>query len=214
MVNLPEPTLDYIRLLSIDPGTDTMGVSIFDISPDDYSFRVVYSNTFKASQYTTYGTTYADSRGHATARLYQHSKVLTEIMEYTQPTLICAESNFLKFGRVEAYKALVLCFDMILDVVWNYSPSMYLYRVDPVSAKNYVGVSHKGTDKEDVRAGVVKHLSDYMDGVCLDDLDEHSIDSIAIGHCFIKRELFREFVESTKKKKKWRGKRRKRKGKK
>lgn len=208
---LPEPTADYIRLISIDPGTDTMGVCIYDINPEDFSdFKIVYGNTFKASQTTDTSTSYASRLSNSGARLRTHRKTLEEIFFYTQPTLICAESNFLKRHRVTAFEALVRTFEMLLDMVWNYSPSMYLYRIDPISAKNAVGVSHIKTDKEDVRRGVMKNLTDKLsEPLRFDMFDEHTIDACAIGYCFIRRELIRDIIASTKSKRKGRRRRKK-----
>lgn len=202
---VPTPRDDAIRILGIDPGTDTLGVGIIDIDIYTYEPIVVYGHTFKASKMIDSESTAVERLGARTIRLRTHYESLFDIFEVAEPTLIAAETPFLKFGRVSAFEALVECYVMMQQAVWQYSPSFYLHRVDPVSAKNYVGVSHKGTDKNDVRDGVLKHFAGKVaDGVDMALFDEHTIDAIAVANCLYRKRLMSQNVESTRKKRKFR----------
>lgn len=206
----PSPRDDVIRILGIDPGTDTLGVAILDIDIESYEPTVVYGHTFKASKMIDLTSTVVDRLGARAVRLRTHRTSLMEVFDATEPTLIAAETPFLKFGRVSAFEALVECYAMMREVVWQYSPSCYLHRVDPVSAKNYVGVSHKGTDKNDVRRGVLAHFAGKVaKGVPIETFDEHTIDAIAVAHCLYRKRLLGDNVESTRKKRKFKARRRK-----
>lgn len=210
----PSPRDDVIRILGIDPGTDTLGIGIIDINLDTYEPQVVYGHTFKASKMIDNSSTLVEKLGPRAVRLRAHYDSLMEVFECTEPTLIAAETPFLKFGRVSAFEALVECYAMMKEAVYQYSPSFDLHRVDPVSAKNYVGVSHKGTDKNDVRRGVLEHFAGKVaDGVPIETFDEHTIDAIAIANCLFRTRLLGQLVESTRKKRKFRRRAKKRKGK-
>lgn len=210
MLELPAPRDDVIRILGIDPGTDTLGVGIIDVNIETFEPTVVFGHTFKASKMIDKTSTIAECLGNRALRLAMHAESLSECFICTAPTLIAAETPFLKFGRVSAYEALVECYAMMQKAVWDYSPSFYLHRVDPVSAKNYVGVSHKGTDKNDVRRGVLEHFKGKVaDGVPIETFDEHTIDAIAVANCLYRRELLSDNVESTRKKRKFRKRKRK-----
>lgn len=215
MLHIPPPNPNVIRIVGIDPGTDTLGVGIIDIDIETYEPLVVYGHTFKASKTIDTHSTRTERLGNRAVRLEEHHKSLLEVFCTCSPSLIAAETPFLKFGRVSAYEALVECYAMMQDAVWTYGPSFYLHRVDPVSAKNHVGVSHKGTDKNDVRTGVLKHFEGKVaEGVPITTFDEHTIDALAVANCLYRKRLLGHNVESTRKKKKFRGRGRSRRKKK
>jgi len=208
----PEQSPDTIRLIGIDPGTATLGTAILDVNMDTFEATVVYGHTNDASKVSVLKAWDKDIRGGRDSRIEDHAEYLYELFTYANPTSIAAESPFLRIGRVTSFEALVECYRMMRKVVWQYSPSLCLRRIDPISAKNYVGVSHIGTDKEDVRAGVVKHYGDKCaEGVYLDDFDEHTIDALAVAHCLLQKYIHGIELISTKKKKKPRGKKTRRK---
>lgn len=90
-----------------------------------------------------------------------------------------------------AFRALTECMVFISDAVGRYDPMMLLHVVDPPTAKMAVGlVIKKGMTKDDVKKAVLA-LKDLENpnGIILEDLDEHSIDSIAVGYYLAKRIL-------------------------
>lgn len=189
--DLPKP--NHYRIVAIDPGTDTLGVACLDVDIDTLKPTVVWGHTLKASKDADKNNAYTEVLGYRAERLRWHSINLLKILNVLQPDRIAAESPFFRRGRASAYEALVECFMMLKTTVYKYSRSLYLHRVDPVTGKGYVGVSHKGTDKEDVRGGVKKYLGDNLaDNITLDMFDEHTIDAIAISNVIYRRDILNE----------------------
>ena len=197
----PEPPLpNQIRILGIDPGTDTLGICIMDVDCDTYEPVVVWGNTLHASKNTDRWTGYGEIRGMRDARLKSHSVALAELLRAVTPTLIAAETPFFNRKRPSAFEALVECYAMLRDTVWQYSPTLILNRIDPVMAKNYIGVDHRGTDKSDVQRAIVLHYaSKCAEGVQINRFDEHTIDAVAICNALLRHTLLGEVVERTKK---------------
>lgn len=208
----PEAEGHIIRLIGLDPGTDTLGAAIMDVDMNTYEPTIVFGETNHASKAAKDLTWKQEIRGGRDVRLDMHRRYLTELFDYTTPTAVAAESPFLKFGRVTSFEALVECYAVLRDTLWNYSPSMYLRRIDPITAKNYVGVSHIGTDKSDVRKAVIAIYKDKCaEGVNIEEFDEHTIDGIAVAHCLLQKYLLNVDISSSKKKKKRGGRRRRKK---
>lgn len=211
----PEAGPDIIRLIGLDPGTDTLGAAVMDVNMDTYEPTIVFGETHHASKAAKDITWKQEIRGGRDVRLEMHRRYLSELFDYTAPVAVAAESPFLKFGRVTSFEALVECYAVLRDTLWDYSPSMYLRRIDPITAKNYVGVSHIGTDKDDVRKAVIALYKDKCaEGVDIMSFDEHTIDAIAVTHCLLQKFLLNVEIASSKKKKKRGGRRRRKKGKK
>jgi hypothetical protein len=69
--------------------------------------------------------------------------------------------------------------------VYAYDPFMPLQIVDPTTVKTNIGmIKIRGTDKEDVRKALKALKELEWDGVDIDDLDEHAVDSVAIGYYY------------------------------
>lgn len=205
---LAPPGDSIIRIIGIDPGTDTLGLSVLDVDMDnDYEARLVYARTHTASKSVKDLEWQRQMRGGRDVRLQSHSELLASFLEEARPNLVAAESPFLKFGRVQAYEALVECYAMLRETLWNYSHCMVLRRIDPITAKNSVQVSHIGTDKDDIKAKILEMYSGRTD-VDINDLDEHSTDAAAVAHCAYRQIVLGETWSSTRKKKKGRNPRR------
>lgn len=199
----PAPGPSTVRIIGIDPGTDTLGIGVIDVDIDDYSTKLVYAETLHAAKATRKQEWKREILGGADTRILSHADELLERLAILEPTVVASESPFLNYRRVTAFEALVKCFRMLREVLWNYSPSMFLRGIDPITVKNSVGVSHIGTDKTDMQKAVVALYKDKCDDdFPIGDIDEHSIDAVAVAHCVYRRHLLGDLWESTKKAKK------------
>lgn len=202
MFNLAAPAPNAIRIMGIDPGTDTLGIAVVDVDIDTKEYKLMYGHTFHASKYVSLYPEMAQARGSRDVRLMVLRQKLIEAFVLAEPEHIAAESPFLQRGKVSAFEALVECYAMMRDAVWAYSSQITLQRIDPVTVKNYVGVSHKGTDKNDVRRAInaiyENRCSEHVD---LSSFDEHANDAVAVCHVVVRNRIFGEVVESTRKKK-------------
>jgi hypothetical protein len=82
----------------------------------------------------------------------------------------------------QAFAALTECLTAIRRAVLRYDDFKPLLLVDPPTAKLAVGVKGKGSVKDDVKQGVLS-LRNLLnpDNIDIQNLDEHSIDAIAVA---------------------------------
>lgn len=181
MLFLPDHDPTY-RILSIDPGTDTLGYAILDLNLDTGQVLVPAVETVSGSRLARrYQQTIA-TYGEKTARLQAHEENLFSLLCWYRPHAVIAESPFL--GRFpQAFAALVECLSMIQRAVARYDRTLPLETVDPPTAKKAVGVVGKGTSKDDVRQGVLgMERIVFASGIEAALIDEHGTDAIAVGY--------------------------------
>ena len=171
------------RAIGIDPGTDTLGLSVLDLDLKDGEIRVEESLTFFGSKMVRERQGVADDHGARFARLQGLEEALVQSFFYWKPHAIICESPFYNPRRPGAYAALIEAVGMVQRAVYSYAPHMALLTIDPASAKAHLGVSGKSGDKELVKQAIVKRIDLHNPhGIDLTALDEHSIDSLAIAY--------------------------------
>ena len=188
-----------LRILSIDPGSDTLGASIIDVDLNTLTATVIDSITFNASLHLKHGPQYSSIEavhGNRYARLTTHKNNLTRHMGYWKPHMIICEAPFMGLNP-KSYATLVECVDAIREATYRYNPLIELYTVPPMNAKKAIGVSGRGKTKDDVRDAILNMVNNNQSKLCytantpLVMLDEHSIDSIAVGYY-----LYLELIKS------------------
>ena len=146
------PEYQAVRILSIDPGTDTLGVSVFDVDLRTNTKTLVHAFTYAASKYIDHlkNNTQWEMIDEKYMRLHRHYGHMKDLLDYYQPHLVYHENAFMgKFPK--AYEGLV---------------------------QSYIG----GISKDQVLRSVSK-IKDLQNlHVLLPQLDEHAVDSIAIGY--------------------------------
>lgn len=178
------------RLVSIDPGTDTLGVSVLEIDFKTGKIDIIEAKTFGAGKLLRLNEKLKEEallRGDRFSRLKLHEENLHSFLQAFQPTFVASEAPFMGLRRANAYEALLECLVAIRNAAYRYDDSIFVDMVSPTSAKKSVGVSGRGKTKDDVARGVAAAIKDkkrnikYSSTVPLNNLDEHSIDSIAVG---------------------------------
>lgn len=171
----------HFNILGIDPGTDTLGVSLLGFDLSDHSLTLHEARTYRASDRLDPFSITALSHGERYARMTLLCQALADLMERTRPHAIISEAPFL--GRFpQSFEALVQCVNMIRTTVYQYNPAFALETVDPPSAKKAVGAVVSGPDKkESVRQAILRLPIACAPGVHLGALDEHTIDSLAVA---------------------------------
>lgn len=180
MLTLPEGPPIY-RIMSLDPGTDTLGVAIIDLDLRDYSATIVFANTIKGNKRARLYPEMEEDFGSRAARLHSLSVVLRELVFKMRPNCVISESPYMgKFAQ--AFEALVQCLGMIQGVIYEYDPTMVLETIDPPSAKKATGASGRGGDKMAV-SNAIRNLVKLRNatGFPIEALDEHTTDAIAVG---------------------------------
>lgn len=181
MVPRTEPEIP-LRVVGIDPGTETLGFSVLDLSLSTGAVHVVHSETIVAQKFLSDYRIEETTHGGRTARLMALEDRVFIMLEQFQPNAICAESPFLrKFPMT--FAALTECISYIRRAVMRYDRFKPLEVVDPPSAKMAVGMTIKrGATKDDVAVSVAQLPLTYEEGINLSELDEHQIDSIAVAY--------------------------------
>lgn len=179
----------FFRLMSIDPGTNTMGVSVLFIDLINKRIHLEYVKTLTAAKTLNQYEQYMEIHGERSARLFSHEIALNDLMNHWGIHGLVSESPYL--GRFpQAFGALVECMSVIRKAVYTFNPFMTVFTIDPATVKMAVGVSGKSGDKQ-AMARAVKGLHDFIvnPNINLEDLDEHSIDSAAVGYARAKQML-------------------------
>jgi Holliday junction resolvasome RuvABC endonuclease subunit len=191
MLICPEAPPIY-RLLSIDPGSYTLGWAIIDLNVFDRTTSVVAAGT-NHSQYALVDYPfYTEVQGERHSRLHAHQFALTNLLNYFQPQCVISEAPYLgKFPQ--AFETLVECLFLIRQTVANYNLALPLETVDPPSAKKAVGASGRGGDKNAVRLAILELKNLRWVNVNPHTLDEHAIDAIAVG-CYKVRTFSDDFL--------------------
>ena len=135
----------------------------------------------------------ADRVGDHQVRVEAIEEEVFEALCEFHPDVVIMETPYL--GRLaQTFFVLTQVMVAIGRAVERYSAAMYLQKIDPSTAKKAIGVPGNSSDKSLVRKAVLglKNLDNVSDKP-LEDLDEHSIDAIAVAHYYCVTELGLEF---------------------
>lgn len=173
------PVNEPFRLLAIDPGTNTLGIAIIDIDLVAKTKCLVHAYTFEAGKHLDYYQDHPQWQQMEEKywRLHRHEENLYGLIEHYQPHMVVHESAFMgKYPK--AYQGLTECLCAIRQGVYRYSVNLPIVPITPMEVKYTIG----GVKKEEVLHAVqqlkdLQHLHDFLPY-----LDEHAIDSIAIGY--------------------------------
>ncbi|QVD49373.1 hypothetical protein LUCX_303 [Xanthomonas phage vB_XciM_LucasX] len=170
------------RVVGIDPGTENLGFSVLDLDLHVGRIHVAHSETILTTKMIKDYRIEEQTHGMRTARLMALEDRLFVLFELFQPNAICTESPFL--GRFpQAFAALTECVSYVRRAVHRFDRYLPLEMVDPPTAKKAVGMTVKrGITKDDVKEAVRKLEITYAEGIALDALDEHQVDSIAVAY--------------------------------
>lgn len=175
-------TQEYIRVLGIDPSTTNMGVSIIDVPlKRKTNLQLVYANTIFGEQVKFDIPKQFDDTSDTgvLARSYGLSRSLKDILNIYSPDVTICEDNFLGMSA-GTFKQLIQAVSLLREACNNADKPCHLSYVLPNLAKATVGANFKGTQKEDVKKGVIDYQGLDHNGIEIALLDEHSIDSMAI----------------------------------
>lgn len=183
----------YLKLVCIDPGTDTLGISTLHYYPKLKKIIVISAETFSGAKLSKRDYNIRDlifdNTPSKIQRLSALSNVIYDYLIDVSPDIIVAESAFLKYGRATAFEALVETLCMIREVIKRYDISTPLYVISPKAAKKAIGtVIKKKMDKDDARFALHKYIDENELVECdidLNILDEHSTDSLVVGLGFL-----------------------------
>lgn len=182
MLVMPKSNESF-RIAGFDPGAN-LGLAFIENALDGSNPIVRRVETEKLNP-AEYGyKEIAELHGNRVVRLMIMHDRVTQFLRDVKPHGVVVEGNYL--GRfANAFASLVECVAVIRSAVYAYDPFMTLHLVDPTTVKTNIGMTKiRGTDKEDVKKAMKNLKSLDWDGINIDDLDEHSIDSVAITYYY------------------------------
>lgn len=174
-----------LRIIGIDPGTDTLGVSVLEVCLATNRISLAMSATYSGTQMARNYRWISQVHGDKVARLRAHHDNLCNIFHFWNPHEIICEAPYL--GRFpSAFQALVECKQAILSAVMDYDEYLQLQIVDPPTVKKALKVNGKSGDKSLMHNGITdlvnRGVIQNPSGIYIPELDEHSIDSIAVAY--------------------------------
>ena len=168
------------RILAIDPGKYT-GVTIVDLMPND---EIVYTHveTLDSMNLIRKHKDITFIYGERYAKIYAVAYEISGLLAEFQPHCIVAENAYYNRRRPTAFGSLLELLCILRETVAKYNQHRPLELVKANNVKQAVGVVGGTNDKELVRTAVGLLKVYYEPHICLDQLDEHAIDSMAIGY--------------------------------
>lgn len=177
--------VEPFRIVSIDPGTETMGVSLLGLHPITLEQSFIEAFTMRGSILNYYwGNVMHDGDGRD-SRLLALEDQLVNYFSRVQPHMVVYEDNYLG-ASPQSFKALIEACMCIRHAIWRYNPYLASYTVKPNQAKSIVNaIAKRGMSQEErkelVRQGLMNYQPLRVPPLTLASLDEHSVDSVAIG---------------------------------
>lgn len=174
-----------IKVLGIDPGTDTMGYAPLIFDPATGETTGVGVHTYVASKEYRFRKESIDIHGEKFTRLFAHADHLACLLEDFQPDYIIAEAIFYRRGRAQAYRGLAECWMMIRTVVNRWKPTAPIMQIEPVPAKQNLGVGVGRGKRAELKNKTLVERAVLRRKDMTFDADshpnEHSYDATAIG---------------------------------
>lgn len=168
-----------LRVMGIDPGGVSLGCSFFDHEIEQDISTLWFSETYKTVPIES-GFNSLDTFSRRGKRLRMCGDYVLSLAERYRPNIIVCEDAYM--GRFPtAYRSLCEGIICIQNSVYQYNPYMRLWLVDPPSGKIAVGAPGRGGGKDAVRDAILRNRN-FVSEIEVDQLDEHSIDSIAIAY--------------------------------
>lgn len=175
-----------VTILSIDPGTYNLGYAVFKVDIDSFEIKDAFAWTVAAIKLDTFKDSMIETHGEKMARIVAIKENFKNVLEHYEPLIVVSESPFFNVKRPSAAGPLYELFGVLHQTLYQWDNSKPLYIIDPKTVKKTVGASHNAK-KDEVRKCIskIKELS----LICIDFLDEHSIDATAVGYTYIVKNI-------------------------
>lgn len=187
MLTMPVGAASIAAIMGIDPGSDTLGVGILYFHVE--TLQIVGSQAFTLNGTRNGRGSFAtEMHGDRYGRIDSHQHELLRIFRLVQPMDIACESPFMSRRRPQAYGALTEVVCAVRQAAMLYDAWKPLQMIDPPTVKMAVGVHPKTGGEEGKKlmkqAVLLMAATFKFDGdVLLSELDEHSIDALAVAYC-------------------------------
>ncbi len=188
MLKVPEGASAQGLIVSIDPGSTNLGYGKIYFDVRDLEIIQTTAFTLDGSRMDT-PLSDADTHGDRYTRIFALAKALENQFIADRPNLIICESPFMAKRMPMAFGALTEVVFAARIAARAYSANIPLELIDPPSAKKAVGAM--GNAKKDAMLVALKAMTPILKftpnqfGQTLEQLDEHSVDAIAIAYSLL-----------------------------
>lgn len=188
-MDIGHSTRDCVRVMGIDPGSRTLGISILTCFPYEQKLSLDEAWTLNTELDIRRRRARADRLGEGTVRLEAIEQEVALALQNFYPDVVIMETPYL--GRLpQSFFVLTQVMMAISQAVAKFSNALYLNKIDPSTVKKSIGVPGNSSDKELMRQAVyaLPYLENFTQRE-LSELDEHAIDATAVGHYYCVSEL-------------------------
>lgn len=175
-------TSDIIRMISIDPGLNNIGIATivynkrYRLLDSVEAFTIVPNSYIRTNELYNY----LDERSLKQQILVE--KYLEVLVKHT-PELVVCENAFFYNNKPVAFQALIEAITLIKHTTINFDPTITFILLSPLEIKHSLKVKNI-SDKDSTKEALVSLGINTL--VELDSMVEHSIDAIAVGYSFLK----------------------------
>lgn len=162
------------NLISIDPGNNT-GITVFNINAVTLEINFIESSTYTLNSYID-----EESNTKLLDRCMYLNKLLLNYLNYYNPLVIAYERAFMNVRFPNSIIQLSNYINTIEMSIRKYDPWIKVLSYPPKYIKKYVGAGGEAM-KDDMKTNLSR-ISEISSKINLDNLTEHSIDSISIGY--------------------------------
>lgn len=189
MLRLPEHPVTHFTLVGLDPGSTTFGIAVLTIDIDTMSIASSIAWTINGEKLAGKENWVEEIHGQRTSKIKAIEDNLYETFRCFNPIVVASESPFINSRFPAAGVALTEVLSCIRNAVMRYDSCKRLYLIPPSSVKNGIG-SGGAAGKLNVRDSVLA-LPDlnYNGLVPIEQLDEHSLDALAVAYTKFKQML-------------------------
>jgi Holliday junction resolvasome RuvABC endonuclease subunit len=178
MLELYEEQDDTFTILSIDPGTSTLGFCVIKLQIETLKIMEGHSWTVDATRLAFYRDEIVETHGEKFARIIAHKRNLENVLRFYNPLVLVCETPFFNRLRPSAGGPLYELYTTIEQTVYEWDQYKPVYGVDPKTVKKNVKVAD---NSKPAMLAALKKIEE-LECFNLDLLDEHAIDSTAVGY--------------------------------
>lgn len=177
--------MDNFNIMGIDPGSRSVGVCIYNISPE--------LELLKLYTYTLNIDSEVNEHQGIHENILERTDKLESIIKYLyhiySPMMVAMESSFINMSRMGAVIPLTKSIHSIESILYKIDKHIKVISMPPGVIKKVFNSKQVGKDAVLDALGKHKHIIDKLDKKKI--ITEHEVDAIAIAHALL------EYIKTT-----------------
>jgi len=176
--------MENFRLIAIDPSSKFNGIAIFTIEPTTFNILAIEPVLLDTSGMDM-GTMDLPSSSN---RLVRTASLFNKLLINCNPLAICFEKPFIHGMFKGAFASLNAMTNTFLLSAKQFNPDLHVSWFSPAEVKKAIGgkAGRNSSGKDDMLTLASNHplIKEHLDA---SQLNEHTIDALAIGLCWIEK---------------------------